>query len=227
VNIVAARDSSSEDDDDDCCAFMVHSHAMIAKGESDVWYADTGASEHMSDRKDWFINLTEIPEGKHKVMVADDRCLSVKGRGDILIDRTVAGVVKKGILKQVLYIPELKRNLFLIGQATEMGLSFMSTKEKCELRTGSKPRKVVMERQRDGKLYSLRIKAITGSEANIVHTEQKDVPKIPLPIWHSRMAHVNIETIQQMKLNDSLKHFDFTTPKDSSSKLCPGCMYGK
>jgi hypothetical protein len=227
VNIVAARDSSSEDDDDDYYAIMVHSHAMIAKGESDLWYTDTGASEHMSDRKDWFINLTEIPKGKHKVMVADDRCLSVKGHGDIFIDRTVAGVVKKGILKQVLYIPELKRNLFSIGQATEMGLSFMSTKEKCELRTGSEPGKVVMEGQRDGKPYSLRIKAITGSEANIVHTEQKDIPKIPLPIWHSRMVHVNIETIQQMKLNDSLKHFDLTTPKDSSSKLCPGCMYGK
>ena len=96
--------NESSDDDDDCCAFVVESYAMIVKGESDTWYADTGASEHMTDRLEWFTNIIDILEGRHLVMVADDRSLLVRGKGDIYIKRTINGKEKAGILKGVLYI---------------------------------------------------------------------------------------------------------------------------
>jgi hypothetical protein len=117
-------------DDEDCCAFTVVSHAMMARGDSNIWYADTGASEHMTDRRDWFSYLKEYQSGQHSVMVADDHSLPVQGKGDINIERTVNGITRPGILKNVLYIPDLKRNLFSIGQATELGLSFFSTRNK-------------------------------------------------------------------------------------------------
>jgi hypothetical protein len=66
-----------EEDDDECCAFSTQSHALIAKGETDTWYTDTRASEHMTDRKEWFTNIIDMPEGRHSVMVTDDRCLAV------------------------------------------------------------------------------------------------------------------------------------------------------
>jgi hypothetical protein len=94
---------------------MVISHGLIAQGDTETWYANTWAFEHMTDHKEWFTDLEEYPPGRHSVLVANDRSLLVQGIGDINIQRTINKVTKRGILKGVLYIPNLKRNLFSIG----------------------------------------------------------------------------------------------------------------
>lgn len=141
----------------------------------------------------------------------------------------VKGVQKTGVLKGVLYIPELKRNLFSIGQATENGLAFFSTRDRCELRTDADNRKVVMEGKRTGKLYSLMIHVdpVVQSYVNNVHTEVKTIQKIPLKVWHARMAHINEATIKSMKDADCLRHFEVSDAKDHTDKVCSGCMLGK
>ena len=225
------RENESSDDDDDCCAFVVESYAMIIKGESNTWYADTGASEHMTDRLEWFINIVDIHEGRHLVMVADDRSLPIREKGDIYIKRTVNGKEKAGILKGVLYIPDLKRNLFSIRQATKTDLAFINTKNKCELRTNEGTGKVMMEGYRTGKLYSLQIKITLPetqeSQANIVHKNVKKIPKLSIQTWYKRMAHVNKDTIRKMHTNGCLDHFDIAQDEKKTKQSCPSCMFGK
>lgn len=107
-----------ESDHDDSYLFMAvskHSQALSVNLDKHAWYADSSATEHMTEHRHWFSTFQDVPHGTWFVAVADDRDLWVRGLGDINITRIVDGIEKRGILKKVLYIPDLRRNLFSIG----------------------------------------------------------------------------------------------------------------
>lgn len=76
----------------------------------EVWFLDSGCSNHMSGDMKWF---TEIDKSfRHNVKLGNDSKLAVMGKGKIRmkIDGRVMVVTK------VFYIPDLKSNLLSIGQ---------------------------------------------------------------------------------------------------------------
>lgn len=124
----------------------------------------------MTEHRNWFTTFKPIPSGTWSVTVADDRNLWVQGVGDIHITRIVDGINKKGVLRKVLYIPELRRNLFSIGLASKSGLSFQTLGDRCALfqDLGKGPK--VMEGVQTGTLYRLSIDPIPPSSSEIVST---------------------------------------------------------
>lgn len=111
-----------------------HSEALSVSGDSDIWFGDTGATEHMTDKRSWFSTYTSVPEGSWYVSVADNRRLPVLGTGTIRILRRINGLDREGSLEDVLYVPQLTRILFSIGIAIDKGLSFISSGSTCEFR---------------------------------------------------------------------------------------------
>lgn len=85
---------------------------------SDQWYLDTGCSNHMIDRKEWFFDLNEAV--KSKVRLADNLVISVEGVGKVIIKRN-DGV--RAYISDVLYVPNMKNNLLSLGQLVEKGYS--------------------------------------------------------------------------------------------------------
>ncbi|KAJ8980835.1 hypothetical protein NQ317_018415 [Molorchus minor] len=49
----------------------------------DAWFADSGATEHMSFRREWFKNFTPYSEKIYSVRVGDGTLIDARGRGDI------------------------------------------------------------------------------------------------------------------------------------------------
>lgn len=70
-----------------CFHDYIQLHALL--GEANTWYTNNGATEHMIEKKDWFSTMEQIKEIKHFIMVANDHSVLVKGRGNILVKRTV------------------------------------------------------------------------------------------------------------------------------------------
>jgi hypothetical protein len=92
-------------------AFAVVSSSQV---EDQIWYADGGASEHMTSKRSWFATFNQVAEKTWPVQVADNHELWVEGCGDINILTRAAGKVYVGVLRNVLYVPQLKKNLFSI-----------------------------------------------------------------------------------------------------------------
>ena len=95
--------------------------------------ADSGASMHMTYRRDFFFELKFVAFGSC-IKVADDKRLPVIGIGNIKIRELISGKIFEHILTNVLFVPNLKRNLFSIGVVNDKGFSFHSyNKDKCEI----------------------------------------------------------------------------------------------
>lgn len=75
------------------------------KTESDIWYVDTGCSNHMSGCKSSFSYLNE--DFHSTVSFGDCSSIKVMGKGDVKI-KTKNGFVET--ISNVLYAPDLKSN---------------------------------------------------------------------------------------------------------------------
>jgi hypothetical protein len=53
--------SEGFDEEDESSAFMAYVDNQIS---DDHWYLDGGATDHMTDRVEWFSTMTEIPRGR-------------------------------------------------------------------------------------------------------------------------------------------------------------------
>ena len=79
----------------------------------DVWYIDSGASRHMTGKKEWFRNLKEA--SSDSVKLGDDIALQVKGIGEVPM---IMPDGKKTFIGDVLFIPGLEKNLISVSHIT-------------------------------------------------------------------------------------------------------------
>jgi hypothetical protein len=94
------------------------------------WFADSGATSHMSDQRDWLIDFEPVPEGSWTVNGIGVSSYPVQGFGNVNV-WTMANNEKKVItLKKVLYVPGLGTNLLSIAAVTDLGwnVTFANTR---------------------------------------------------------------------------------------------------
>ncbi|XP_025014648.1 uncharacterized protein LOC112536237 [Ricinus communis] len=84
--------------------------------QKNLWYLDTGCSNHMSGDKSAFSVLDE--SFRDNVKFGDDSRISVMGKEEVTI-QTKSNVVQT--IYNVLFIPDLRTNLLSIGQLQEKG----------------------------------------------------------------------------------------------------------
>ncbi|XP_077263809.1 uncharacterized protein LOC143898304 [Temnothorax americanus] len=104
--------------------------------DDSVWLADSGASMHMTSRRDFFREIGPTKPVRF-VKVAGDKVLPVVGVGTIDIQASVNKKLIDRQLKNVLFVPDLKRNLFSVGAITDRKFSFHSYHNRCEIRDDS------------------------------------------------------------------------------------------
>ena len=84
----------------------------------------------MTFHREWFINFKRFSEAKH-VRIGDGTLLEVSGEGEIDVLLLSENGWKERYLKNVLYVPGIKVNLFSTTSALEKGFTFTSTKNEC------------------------------------------------------------------------------------------------
>ncbi|KAI9176592.1 hypothetical protein LWI28_004728 [Acer negundo] len=90
-------------------SLMLMAHNSTYQNQ-DVWFLDSGASNHMTGRKDLFTELDEKVNGE--ISFGDLSKISVQGRGDVMIKQ------KNGdhaFISNVYYVPDMKTNILSLG----------------------------------------------------------------------------------------------------------------
>lgn len=66
------------------------------------WFADSGATQHMSDQKEWLQNFVPVPEGSWSVNGIGSSSYPVRGYGDANVWTTTNNHKKPATIKKVL-----------------------------------------------------------------------------------------------------------------------------
>ena len=109
----SAREDSSSDEEYVLISTLT---GMVTHG-SNVWLVDTRASKHMTRFKLSFTHMTK--ESPHNVKLGDDCQYLIKGVGEASYKLDSGKSIK---MKDVLYVPGLKKNLLSMSNLDAKGL---------------------------------------------------------------------------------------------------------
>ena len=179
---------------------------------NDSWIMDSGASAHMTYRRDFFHIFEEVFDTN--VFLGNNQSLEVKGKGCIKIQKLLNGEWTNATINNVLYVPDLKKNLFSEGVVTMKGMKIVKQSDNAEIYYNDA---LVASAVRDvNNLYRLLFRTVTLS-ANLVQTDS-------LRVWHERLGHINVKTLQEMVKKGLVSEVNMS---NVDKFLCEACLYGK
>ena len=148
--------------------------------DKNAWFIDSGASAHMSCRREWFEEYNENLNDTH-IYLGDNRSLKVQGYGKVKVK------LSNGELKQihnVMYVPGIKKNLISVSTITEHDLKVEFGKYQCHIKDIRNHYKTVATGSRCGGLYKLDVckDSHQALASTIITTEE---------LWHQRYGHIN------------------------------------
>ncbi|XP_061349454.1 uncharacterized protein LOC133294723 [Gastrolobium bilobum] len=201
--------TATEEKDDE--STMLFTYKGEEDSGKDVWYLDTGASNHMCGKKELFTELNEEVQGE--VTFGDLSKIPVKGKGKIMIF-TKNGDRKS--ISDVYYIPSLKIKLLSLGQLLEKGYDIHLKNNSLIMRNhkGELIGKVDMTRNR---LFKLNIQT---SAIKCMKTIKEDSSRL----WHLRFGHLGFTGL---KLLSKAKMVNGLPMINQPDQLREACMRGK
>ena len=161
------------------------------ESEKDVWYVDTGCSNHMSGSKSSFSHLND--NFHSTVSFGDCSTVDVMGKGDIRI-KTKNGLIET--ISNVLYVPALKSNLLSVGQLLEKGYVITLRNGACEILNPSRGAVAIVQ-MNSKRLFPLKIE----SAQPCLMTEVKD----PSWLWHFRYGHLAFSGLKTLQKKSMVK----------------------
>ena len=134
---------------------MVETRLATKDDESDICFVDSGASSHMTGKKQWFTNFRESNNGV-KVYLGDNGGYEIEGHGDVLVTLPDG---KTKIIFVVWYVPGINKNLISVSKITHQDLKVELFKSYCiikDLLDQMKPTTIGIHM---GGLYKLDVKS--------------------------------------------------------------------
>ena len=201
-------------------AGIASSFISLADPLSDLWTADSGASRHMTPRKDWIYNL--VPD-RRLIKVADGRCIYSAGVGYVELSPIPKGVRGPAFrLSDVLYVPDLNANLISTNHLSQyQGFRINTYDSTTEFRLNN--RIVFTGTIRSNNLAYLDVD--THRFETAAHTFSQVVPASPQR-WHQRWAHAGADLLKELRSSEAVKGFKVAKGPEVDA-LCEPCIEGK
>ena len=189
---------------------MAHVELRGSKME-DLWFLDSGCSNHMTGAKKWF---SEIDESfGHSVKLGNNARMAVEGKGTIKVK--VNGLIQ--VIQDVYYVPELSNNLLSMGQLQERNLAILIQNKSCKVYHPS--RGIIIETQ----MSANRMFAILGEEISSDSCFQVKTAD-ETHLWHCRFAHLNYKSLKTLSSKEMVKGLPHI---ETCTKVCENCLVGK
>jgi transposase InsO family protein len=200
-------------------AFAASSFSAITSEVLDqVWIVDSGASSHLTSRRELLQDYTMIPFATSFVVFGDGVKKPVAGTGTAII-QTKQGTVT---LKNVLHVPDACANLVSIGKAAEAGVNVTFHHGGCKLQSGITVINVPKKNGVYMLTYSKEQRALTA-----MHQETAE-------LWHQRYGHLSYSSLAQLVKRDMVTGINLSKEETARldtdefrRKVCSGCIAGK
>jgi transposase InsO family protein len=154
--------------------------------------------------------------------------------GDITIQTNVNEKWHSGILKNVLFVPDLGVNLFSVRSATKAGLRVLFNNDRVTISKGEKI--VAVGESFSNHLYRLNIRSVKNHHSKVGQNSDGQQTAFhalsrpeaqPLHLWHHRLGHTSTETIRKMESEKLVDGLVIKRSDTSAGPFCEGCALGK
>lgn len=190
----------------------------------DAWILDSGCTHHVCKRRDWFSNFREMDSEVINTAADPSKqsgaTLRAKGMGDIFLKSPVANVEKSIVLRNVYYVPNVRKNLMSMSQIERKGKEFLVRDGKVKIRNAY-TKQVICEAYRQNDLYVLKVEI----DRDVPEDTLKEVNAVKIDVddlWHRRFCHVNSTTLK--KLENRVTGLD---EAKMDKYTCEECCIGK
>ncbi|KAH9650701.1 retrovirus-related pol polyprotein from transposon TNT 1-94-like protein [Citrus sinensis] len=200
----AAANMARKDENSDYSLSITHAAYVASSSE---WILDTGATYHLCPIKEWFTDFRNLESGA--VMMGNNQPCRTMGIETIRL-KMFDGMVRE--LKEIRFVPEIKKNLILVGALEAKGYKVTIEDGTMKFTHGAM---VILQGVRRHNLYYL--KGGTADEANVVEAHS-DTTKL----WHVRLGHAGEKSLQTLMRHGLLKG-----TKTCKLNFCEHCVVGK
>ncbi|MCO5611203.1 hypothetical protein L7F22_065453 [Adiantum nelumboides] len=183
-----------------------------------IWYFDSGASRHITSRKDLFCSLDAAPAGK-KVTCANNASYPIKGVGKILITISDGSYL---CLPDVLYVPGIKKNLLSVSSLVKNGLRVIFEDDRCIVRDRENGYSLITTGTLENGLFVLD-RYEKQIQACIAETKTQAMQDAEL--WHARFGHVGYGSLMTLQRHNMVH--DLSLLEMPPRHVCEGCVLGK
>ena len=179
------------------------------------WIVASGATQHMTFERD---HLTDFVEFKKpwEVNLGDNRTILAYGKGNYDIIADLDGCIQNISLKEVLYLPDLGKNLLPVRAMVKLGPLVTFEGDICKATRNSK---LLGIGETCGKLYMLKV-IPSNEEVNVA----KEDPNLHL--WYRRFGHLGVDNLTKL-INENMVDGMNTTGQSGDNSTCESCMMGK
>ena len=158
-------------------------------------------------------------ENPQNVCLGDNRVVQASGKGNIWLDVKTGNEYKPARLVDVLYVPDLAKNLFSVSAAAKRGNSIELHQNGCVIL--DKFQKISGSGKLQNNLYVLDVseKNVGFHDVNIASNEH------PEELWHQRFGRLSKNNLRLLRDQKLVTGMDFQPAKES--EFCEGCAHGK
>ncbi|MCO5587259.1 hypothetical protein L7F22_041206 [Adiantum nelumboides] len=203
---------------------MQHMSNIVSKRVStmqddNVWYVDSGASNHMTGRGEWFKSMHTLQSAGY-VQTRDDTLHPTAHTSDVPLS-TRNG--KEKYLAAVLHVPNITKNLVSVGQMVEQGLQVKLNGDSLYVEEYKKNGKLVAQGKKVGRMFTLNVNM---PEMNAAMFAQGTSVVVDVEIWHKWIGHANVQRLkimQSKELVTGLPQFRVF----EMQQVCAACQLGK
>ena len=164
----------------------------------------------MTYQSQWLHNYHSLPV-KKLVYLADDTTCQVKGVGDLYLGT----ISSTRILRGVLHVPDLQRNLLSVARLVDLGLFVGFDHTQCRI---EKDGHTIAVAPRHGNLFELSLNDIVANVVTVLGDAD-------CKLWHQRFAHSDFAKILDLYRHDLVQGMQLKSHPHMG--ICEYCALGK
>lgn len=173
------------------------------------WYIDSGATNHMTCKREWLENFKEF---SCEVCTASGDKVSCTGKGDVTLLVNFNGKFVKTVLTNVLYVPSLYVNLISVCCLVQKGFQVEFIKNECNIYHSGK---LELSVKQVGATY--RLASVVRANVGLAVNASKE-------LWHKRLGHLNYDSLKLLR--DGVAN-DCYFQDNTNTEACDICLKGK
>ncbi|KAK3000462.1 hypothetical protein RJ639_021063 [Escallonia herrerae] len=193
-------------------ASLFYACQSATEKNDEMWFLDSGCSNHMAREKSLFLDMDSTVNTK--VKLGNGTIVQAQGKGSIGVQ------TKQGtrFIRDVLLVPDLEHNLLSLGQLLENDYTLQFQDKCCIIydKKGSKDvvTKIKIEKNRSFPI-NFRYTSGVAMKASIVEDSW---------LWYRRFGHINFKNLKLLHKENMVQGLPTIEEKH---EVCEGCAFGK